>query len=124
MGEDHGVAAGEDEVRHPVRREFINELGNRIVITVARDIPDPDALCSACRWRGAHAPTCRYAGEAWPRMDLPDRRALVRIEGPSSVHENFLTPMELAELTLAVCEASELVCNECAHPWWEAGADV
>jgi len=38
-------------------------------------------------------------------VPLEEKRTLIRIEGPHSVSENFLTPMEVEELTAALCEA-------------------
>lgn len=88
-----------------MKREFVNEFGNRISIEVSRGVPDPDAVCTSCRWRGHHWSQCDRIDEGWPLMPFANGAVLVRIEGPSSVSENFLTPMEVEELTAALCEA-------------------
>ena len=85
-----------------MRREFTNELGNRITIIVTQTVCDTDLVCTSCRWRAGHAPECERAAELWPTMQLPVGETLVRIEGPSSVSENYLTPMEVAELSAAL----------------------
>jgi hypothetical protein len=86
----------------PTRRGFINEFGNRISIEVSRGAPDHDAVCTSCRWRGHHSPQCERIGEPWPLILFADGATLIRIEGPSSVSENTLTPMEVAELSAAL----------------------
>jgi hypothetical protein len=78
-------------------RWFVNERGNPIRVSVQRDVPDPDAVCAKCRWRGGHNPACP-AGPTWPTCTV------VKIEGPNSTSENFLTPMEAGELLRALSE--------------------
>lgn len=86
-------------------RSFINELGNRITISVSTGQPDPDAVCTTCRYRGAHAPSCPKRRSGWPVVPFADGGVLVRIEGPSSVSGNYLTQMEAWELGSALMEA-------------------
>ncbi len=31
-----------------------------------------DLVCSECRWRAGHAPTCSHIGESWPTFDNGD----------------------------------------------------
>ena len=31
-------------------------------------LPDTDAVCATCRWRGAHAPDCPRKTEPWPTI--------------------------------------------------------
>jgi hypothetical protein len=83
-------------------REFVNEFGNSIRITVARGAPDPDAVCTTCRWRGVHKPGCAVRG--WPEVPFAGGGVLFRVEGPSSVSENMLTPVEAAQLFAAYVE--------------------
>lgn len=66
------------------RRLFTNELGNRVEIAVLDQMPDSDAVCSTCRWRGNHAPQCERASEGWPTIPVPDGQVLLQIIGPRS----------------------------------------
>lgn len=81
-----------------VSSRFLNELGNEIVVSVERKAPDPDAVCVTCRWRGAHMTGCP-AAPYWPQATV------IRIEGPTSVSENYLTPMEASHLSIVLREA-------------------
>jgi len=85
---------------------FVNELGNRIVISKATDVRDRDALCTACRWRYAHSPDCERADETWPMVPIEDGRVLISIEGPTSISENYLAPMEVGKLTTLLVDAA------------------
>lgn len=34
-------------------------------------IRDGDAVCTTCRWKGAHSPRCPLNDEAWPMIEVP-----------------------------------------------------
>lgn len=87
------------------RRDFTNELGNKITIVVTDTPPDDDLVCTACRWRGGHDPACARASEPWPTVRLSDDKILVWIGGPTSHSQNFLTRIEAAQLRDALAEA-------------------
>jgi hypothetical protein len=42
-----------------------------------RTIPDSDAVCGHCRWRGAHDPNCRHAAEPWPTIQVEGHPTLL-----------------------------------------------
>lgn len=86
------------------QRLFTNELGNRIEISVSDEMPDSDAVCTACRWRGGHSPDCERRNEGWPTIRVPDDQILVQIVGPRSTSQNVLTRMEVAEMTDALTD--------------------
>lgn len=36
------------------------------------DVIDFDAVCTVCRWKGAHSPECPRRDEPWPTIPMPE----------------------------------------------------
>lgn len=39
-------------------------------MTIKIERPDADAVCKACRHKGAHGPGCPFLGQPWPTLEV------------------------------------------------------
>ena len=87
-------------------RRFTSEHGE-VSVSVGDEMPDSDAVCCTCRWRGAHGPKCADGDSPWPTIKTQVGWVFVAVirSEPRSGTTNLLTVQEARELLSALAEA-------------------